>query len=133
MPVYYIYCLAWFGLMIIAILNGVVRVIGLQKFLPELRAHQVSCFTGILFFGIAVYLLNNFWPVESGKQAILIGFTWLVVTILFEFGFGHYIMNNSWEKLFNDYRIDQGRLWILVLLWTAVVPYVVYSIRQTQS
>ncbi len=127
MPVYYIYCLAWFGLMVIAILNGTLRVMGFQKLMTELRAHQVSCFTGILLFGIAVYLLNNIWPIESGKQAILIGFTWLVVTILFEFGFGHYIMNNSWEKLFHDYRIDKGRLWSLVLIWIFLSPVFTYT------
>jgi hypothetical protein len=133
MNIYLIYIAAWFGLMIVAILNGTLRTFGFAKVMPELRAHQVSCFTGILLIGLAVWLLDKKWEIESKNQAFLIGFIWIVMTVIFEFVFGHYVMKHPWERLLHDYRIDEGRLWILVLLWTAVVPFVVYSIRQTQS
>lgn len=127
-----IYTLAWFGLMVVAILNGTMRTFGFAKVMPELRAHQLSCFTGILLIGLAVWLIDMKWEIESRTQAFLIGFIWLIMTILFEFGFGHFIMKHSWNRLLHDYRIDEGRLWILVLIWTAVVPLVIYSIRQTR-
>ncbi len=123
------YTLAWFGLMVIAVLNGALRTLVYGKRMPELRAHQISCFTGIFLIGIAVYFLNKIWPLETGIQSLIIGLLWLVMTVLFEFGFGHYIMKHPWEKLFHDYRMDKGRLWILVLLWTAIVPYVIYSLH----
>lgn len=119
-----VYTLSWTGLMIIGILNGVLRVGTYGRFMPELRAHQLSCFTGILFFGLAVYFLHKIRSPESNSQALLIGAIWLVLTILFEFGFGHYIMHHPWEKLFQDYRIDLGRLWSLVLLWIFLAPLV---------
>jgi hypothetical protein len=128
-----IYTLAWFGLMIVAILNGTLRTFGFAKVMPELRAHQLSCFTGILFIGLAVWLLGKKWAIGSKSEAILIGFIWLIMTILFEFGFGHFVMKHPWSRLLHDYRIDEGRLWILVLIWTAIVPFVVYSMRQSQS
>jgi hypothetical protein len=112
--------------MVIAILNGALRVMYYQKYMPEIRAHQFSCFTGIFFFGLAVYGLHIIWPIESVNQALLIGFIWLGLTIVFEFGFGHYIMKHSWEKLLHDYRIDQGRLWSLVLLWILLSPMVIF-------
>ena len=123
------YTLAWFGLMVIAVLNGALRTLVYGKRMPELRAHQISCFTGIFLIGIAVYFLNKIWPLETGIQSLIIGLLWLVMTVLFEFGFGHFIMKHPWEKLFHDYRMDKGRLWILVLLWTAIVPYVIYSLH----
>jgi hypothetical protein len=132
MPVVLIYTVCWFGLMVVAILNGTLRTSGFAKLMPELRAHQLSCFTGILFIGLAVWLIDKKWEIVSSNQAIMIGLIWLMMTILFEFVFGHFIMKHPWSRLLHDYRIDEGRLWILVLLWTAVVPFVVYSIRQTQ-
>jgi len=115
--------------MVIAVLNGALRTLVYGKRMPELRAHQISCFTGIFLIGIAVYFLNKIWPLETGIQSLIIGLLWLVMTVLFEFGFGHFIMKHPWEKLFHDYRMDKGRLWILVLLWTAIVPYVIYSLH----
>jgi hypothetical protein len=131
MNIYLIYIAVWFGLMIVAILNGVLRTFGFAKVMPELRAHQVSCFSGILLIGLAVWLLDKKWEIESKNQAFLIGFIWILMTVIFEFAFGHYVMKHPWERLFHDYRIDEGRLWILVLLWTDIVPFVVFAIRQT--
>ena len=112
--------------MVIGILNGVLRVMTYQKKMPEIRAHQLSSFTGIFFFGVAVYLLNRAWPIESSKQAVLIGLVWFGLTILFEFGFGHFVMKHPWKKLIHDYRIDKGRLWLLVVLWILFAPLFVY-------
>ena len=121
-----IYILWWFGLMSIGTLNGAIRVIGYQKYMPEIRAHQLSCLTAIIFFGLAVYLMDRVWPIESSEQALLIGFIWFCLTILFEFGFGHFVMKHSWKKLIHDYRIDKGRLWGIVLAWIALAPTVIY-------
>ena len=112
--------------MVIGILNGVLRVMGYQKYLPEIRAHQLSCFTGVVFIGLAVYFLNRFWPINSTSQAFLIGMIWFALTVLFEFGFGHFIMKHQWKKLVYDYRINKGRLWVVVLIWILIVPMFIY-------
>jgi len=121
------YTIWWIGLMLIGILNGVLRVMGYQKYMPEIRAHQLSSLTGIIFLGLAVYLLDLARPIESSQQALLIGSIWLGMTVLFEFGFGHFIMKHPWKKLFHDYRLDRGRLWLLVLLWIFFAPLFFYS------
>ena len=121
-----IYTIAWLGLMVIGILNGVLRVMTYQKRMPEIRAHQLSSLTGILFFGLATFVLDRIWPIGSAGQALLIGLIWFSLTILFEFGFGHFIMNHPWKKLIHDYRIDKGRLWLLVVVWILLAPSFVY-------
>lgn len=121
-----IYSIWWLGLMLIGILNGALRVTGYQKHMPEIRAHQLSSFTGILLIGLAVYLLDLAWPIESTTQALSIGCVWVVLTITFEFGFGHFIMKHPWKKLVHDYRISKGRLWLLVLVWIFFAPLVTY-------
>jgi len=112
--------------MIVAILNGMFRVMTYGKFMPEIRAHQLSTFTGIVFIGLVVWKINQFLPITSSMEALQIGIIWLVMTILFEFGFGHYLMNRSWEVLLRDYRIDKGRLWGLFLLYVFLVPWIIY-------
>jgi hypothetical protein len=119
--------LFWFGLVIIAILNGTIRVVFFLPSFGDLVAHQISCFTGISLFFIAMYAFFKFTKITYTKKELLaIGVAWLLMTILFEFIFGHYIMGNSWEKLLADYNIFQGRLWVLVLLATAAGPSIVY-------
>jgi hypothetical protein len=125
----FIYIGAWLGLVILAIINGTLREKGYGPLMSELRAHQISTIVGIVFFGTYTWLLSGPVRIETGKQAIAIGSIWLFMTIGFEFGFGHFMMGHSWERLFHDYNILSGRIWILVLLWTAVLPYICFKIR----
>jgi hypothetical protein len=120
------YTLAWFPLVILAILNGVLREKGYRRFMSELRAHQLSTLIGIVLVGIYVWIMELLWPLESSQQAFQIGGIWLVLTILFEFGFGHYVMGHPWEKLFHDYNIFTGRVWLLFVIWTAISPLVIF-------
>jgi hypothetical protein len=120
------YTLAWFPLVIIAILNGILREKGYKRFMSELRAHQLSTLIGIVLVGVYVWIVELIWPIENSRQAILIGGIWLVLTILFEFGFGHFIMGNPWKKLFHDYNLFAGRVWLLFVIWTAVSPFMIY-------
>jgi len=122
------YTIAWLGLPVIAIINGLVRQYGYKNALGELRAHQVSTVTGIILFGLYIWALSLRWKIQSSVQAIAIGLMWLVMTVAFEFLFGHYVMKHPWSKLLHDYNIFEGRIWVLVLLWTLIAPYVFYKL-----
>ena len=123
------YTIAWIGLAIIGIINGVIREVGYGKFLGELLAHQVSSVTGIILFGLFTWCLTLRWRMQSSGQAFTIGIIWLALTIAFEFLFGHYVMKHPWSRLFYDYNILEGRVWILVLVWITIAPYVIYRLR----
>jgi hypothetical protein len=120
------YTLAWFPLVLLAILNGALREKGYRRFMSELRAHQLSTLIGIVLVGIYVWIMELLWPLESSQQAFQIGGIWLVLTILFEFGFGHYVMGHPWERLFHDYNILTGRVWLVFVIWTAISPLVIF-------
>jgi hypothetical protein len=122
------YTIAWVGLVVVAIINGAIREKGYKKYMSELRAHQVSTVTGIILFGIFIYILSLIWKIQSAGQAITIGLLWLALTIAFEFVFGHFVMKHPWSKLLNDYNILKGRLWLLILIWTTIAPYVFYKL-----
>ena len=124
------YILAWFPMILIAIANGFFREKILVRRLNELQAHQVSTVSMIILFGIYVWVLFKIWSPMSVYQAISIGLIWLFLTIIFEFLFGHYVAGHSWEKLLYDYNILQGRVWILVLIWISIAPYIIYQIQK---
>lgn len=121
------YLLCWFLLAVVAVANGVLREATYGKYVSELTAHQISTATGILLTGLLVWRLSRLWPIESSGQAWLIGACWLLATIVFEFGFGHFVAGHPWNRLLADYNIFNGRVWLVFLVWVAVMPYVFYK------
>lgn len=124
------YLLVWILLALVAIANGILRQGTYGKFVPELAAHQVSTVTAILLTGTAIWVANRVWPIESASQAMIIGACWLLMTIAFEFGFGHYVAGHPWARLFADYNLLAGRVWLFFLVWIAIAPLVVYKVSQ---
>ena len=122
------YTIAWVGLVVIAIINGVIREKGYKRFVGELRAHQVSTLTAIILFGLCTWILSLIWKIQSAGQAMTIGLIWLALTVAFEFLFGHYVMKHPWSILLKDYNILKGRLWALVLIWITIAPYIFYKL-----
>ena len=115
--------LSWLPMVPIAILNGIIREKGYGKQVGELAAHQISTLSGAILFGIYIWGLGRFWPLESEARALGVGLIWLVLTVTFEFGFGRLVAGKSWSRLLQDYNPRSGRVWSLLLLWVAVAPW----------
>jgi hypothetical protein len=126
------YVLGWFALVVIAIINGALREVVYKNNLGDLAAHQLSTLTGIILFGIVIWIMIRMWPLQSSRQAWTIGIIWLAMTVCFEFLFGHYLMGHPWSKLLQDYNILEGRLWIVVLAWTVVAPYLFFKLQHSR-
>lgn len=123
------YALLWLVLAILGVANGTVRNFFYADFLGDLRAHQLSTVTLIILIGVFTWVFNLVWRIESTRQALLIGAIWLALTVIFEFGFGHFVMGHPWSRLFFDYNIFEGRIWILVLVWTLLAPLAIRTIK----
>lgn len=124
------YTSAWLILMVAAIINGALREAVYKNSLGDLRAHQLSTLTGIILLGMVIWALSRIWPLASAKQAWAVGFIWLAMTIAFEFLFGHFVAGHPWSKLLQDYNIFAGRVWLLVLIWTTIAPYLFYRLQR---
>ncbi len=124
-----IYAIAWVGMVLLAIVNGVLRENGYGRFMGELSAHQFSTLVALIILGAYLWLMSGIFLIESSRQALMIGVMWLQMTVLFEFIFGHYVVGRSWGELLHDYNFLKGRIWLLVLIWVAVAPYVFHWIR----
>lgn len=123
------YILAWVPLVFLAIANALVREKFLATRLEELPAHQVSTATAVVLFGIYIWFIIRIWRPESAGQALVIGLWWLGLTVAFEFLFGHYVMGHPWSRLLYDYNIFAGRVWIIILIWITVAPYIFHRVQ----
>lgn len=124
------YFFAWFGLMVLAIINGGFRDITYKSQVGDLAAHQISTVILIVLFAGYFRFLFNVWPIESATQAWTIGCIWFLMTEVFEFGMGRLIAGDSWSKLFYAYNVFAGQVWIFIPLWVLVGPYVFFRYVQ---
>lgn len=121
--------LAWLGLIPLMITNGIVRESFYGKTLDELRSHQLSTLTGIMLLLIYTFLVFPWLGIESVHHALKVGGLWVLLTVLFEFAFGHFIAGHSWKRLFFDYNLLAGRVWIVFLIALGLAPWTVVLLR----
>ena len=113
----------WFLMAVFAVSNGILGKFVLQPMFGEYANHLIKTFLGI----IVIFVVSWFYARATRsdrpfRAAWLAGVTWLLATIAFEFVAGHYLFGNSWERLFADYRIWEGRVWLLFLTALLVAP-----------
>lgn len=126
MPITWHHIAAWFLMLLVSIANGAARDFVYGQRMSKLAAHQLSSAIGIVLLGAVIWAFERAYPPSSGKHAIGIGLFWMVLTIAFEFLFFHFIGGHSWSALLANYNILAGRVWVLVLLWIAIAPYVFF-------
>jgi len=121
--------LLWFVLMVLAIMNGTVRI--------KLIIPNTGLTTGLAISTLmlcALILLTTWFSVRwmgpsTASQAWSIGLMWLAMTLAFEFGAGHFLFKKTWSELLLDYDIAQGRIWVLVPIVTAMAPWLMAKAR----
>jgi hypothetical protein len=122
------YTLAWLILLVAAFVNAFLRESFYKNAFGDLHAHQLSTLTAMVLFGVIIWGLTRLWPLASAQEAWRIGFIWLALTLAFEFLFGHFVAGQAWAKLFADYNLLAGRVWLLLLIWITIAPFVFYKI-----
>jgi hypothetical protein len=94
--------------------------------MSELHAHQLSTVISILLLGTVMWAFTFRYPSSSIKAALLLGTLWAGLTLAFEFLFFHYVGKHSWAELLANYDVLHGRIWVLVVLWLFIAPYVFF-------
>ena len=127
------YFFAWFGMMILAIINGGFRDFVYLSHVGNLPAHQISTVILIVLFAGYFRFLTALWPIKSASQAWTIGGIWFLMTEAFEFGVGRFIEGDSWGTLFHAYKVFAGQVWIFIPLWVLIGPYVFFRFVQPKQ
>ncbi len=123
------YILAWLPMLLIAVANGALRQTVFAKFMPELRAHQLSTLSGSVLIGVFIWFVIRAWPPSSAGEAWLIGAVWLVLTVAFETFMGLALQRRPLAQVLGEYDLRAGRVWVLFLLWLTAAPWVFYTLR----
>ena len=126
------YVIAWVPMVLIAIANGALRQLTFGKVMPELRAHQLSTLIGSVLIGLFIWAAVRLLPPASDRQALSIGLVWLALTVTFEFVFGRFVMHRLWPQLFNDYKVSEGRVWAVFLIWLTLAPNVFFRLHRAR-
>jgi hypothetical protein len=124
------YLIAWFVMLLVSIANGAVRDFTYGKHMDELTAHQLSTVSSVLLLGVVIWGFVRFYPPSSGREAVSIGLMWMALTVAFEFLFFHYFGGHSWSELLANYNVLKGRVWVVVLIWVAIAPYVFFRLSR---
>lgn len=115
-------------MLLVSVANGALRDLVYGQRIDELTAHQLSTASSVFLLGIVIWGFVRLYPPSSGQAAILIGIFWMALTIAFEFVFFHYAVGHSWSELLSNYNVLKGRVWVVVLAWVAIAPYLCYRL-----
>jgi hypothetical protein len=81
------------------------------------------------FLLVIAFMSIPFIGLSESKICILVGMVWLVLTLSFEFLFGHYVAGKPWYEIMQVFNIKKGDLFIVVLLVTAISPWLCAKLR----
>ena len=122
--------LAWLGACGLAFGNAIIRQALYEGHVGDLRAHQISTATLLGIFAVYVWVLHRRWPIDTSETALAVGVIWTMLTLAFEFGFGHWVAGQSWAELLEAYNLADGRVWVLVPIWTMIAPTIMRALQQ---
>ena len=119
----------WFGILVLAFLNGGLRETVLIPKLGSMYGLILSAVLLSLIIFTVAYLSMPWFREQQMKTYIIIGISWLCLTVVFEFTFGHFILGKSWIELLGAYSFEGGNLWLIVLVVLAIAPSLMAKIR----
>lgn len=120
----------WFALMMLAIVNGAGREILMTPFMGPQAGHVLSTITLCVLILLTAWISIRWIGPAGVRDAVLIGLTWVVLTLAFEFVGGHFLFGAPWKELLADYNLFAGRIWPLVPLTTLLSPIGAYRLRR---
>ena len=120
----------WLCFIPVAILNGGLREYVLAKAIGEEWTLPVSgIILSVCIFLITWLLLPRMIKVFTSKDSWMIGISWALLTIVFEFAAG-LAGGSTVSELLAAYNPLTGNLWLLVLATTLLSPIIVKHIHK---
>ena len=119
--------LIWFGLLVLAVLNGGFREALLVPRFGRAVAQALSTVMLSLLIAVLGWLALPWIGPRTLQDAWTVGVLWVVLTLAFEFLAGHFLFGKPWPELFADYDVFAGRIWVIVPIVTLMTPIVAFT------
>jgi hypothetical protein len=107
----------WFFLMLAETLHGLWRVKVLDLWTGDAAARDISVFTGSLVILLITLACIGLIAARSARTLVLVGFTWMVLTIAYELALARFVFHLSWAEIASDFNLSQGSLLPIGLLF----------------
>ncbi len=117
------------AILVLAILNGALRETVL---IPAVGSFEGLIASGLILSGfvfiVAYVAVPGFGPMKAAEYWV-VGFIWLLMTLIFEFGFGLFAEHKELPELLQAYTFKGGNIWPVVLVSTLVSPWIAARLR----
>lgn len=119
----------WLLIMSVEVVHGILRTLFLEPLIGDFRARQIGVFVGSLIILTIAYFSIQWIRAENTRSLLVIGFIWLILTLLFEIALGRFVFDFSWEKILSDYDILRGGLLPFGLIILTLSPLIADKLR----
>ena len=120
----------WVAILTMAILNGILRE---NCSIPSIGSFAALMTSGLilscLIFLVSCVAVPGLGHLTAAQYWI-IGFVWLVMTLIFEFGFGLFVQHKELSELLQAYSFKGGNIWPVVLASTLISPRLAERLRR---
>jgi hypothetical protein len=96
-------------------------------------ARDVSVFTGSLVILLITLACIGWIAARSARTLVLVGFTWVVLTIAYELALGRFAFHLSWAEIASDFDLSHGNLLPIGLLFLMFSPLLAARLRRALS
>ena len=119
----------WLLIMIVESVHGTLRRLVLEPGLGDLRARQVSVFTGMALIFVVTFYCIRWIRAGSVSALLLIGFSWVLLTLIFEMVLGRMVFGYGWDRISEDFDPRRGGLMGFGLLFMLFAPLLAAKLR----
>jgi len=116
----------WLSIIPLAILNGGLRDLVLTPLISRAYSLPLSGITLCLVIFIVSLIFIPRLGRGTERDYIKMGLLWMVLTICFECALG---MDRPFSEMIEAYDITTGNLWLLVVLFVGIVPWLIKKIK----
>lgn len=118
----------WLLIILAETIHGILRGLFLVPVLGDFRSRQIGAVTGSFIILAVAYFCLRWIGATAPPLLLRIGAVWVILTITFEVCLGR-ATGASWERIFSDYRIDQGGLLAFGMVILLLSPWIAHWLR----
>ncbi|MBF6056752.1 MULTISPECIES: hypothetical protein [Thiomicrorhabdus] len=119
----------WLVIAALAIANGAFREKVLIAYLGEKAALPLSGLSLSLIVFLTAYLLFSLIGIYKRKVYFIIGFQWVIMTLIFEFLFAHFVVGKTWIDILQTFNVFKGDLFVVVLVVSFFSPFIIAKLK----